>query len=209
MKSITVDGQTFRFFDHLYAVSRSGSVLRKLEPYTPIKRPGRYIAVGRRRLLHRMVAACWCERPDGASHVHHKNHKKDDNRASNLEWVTPKTHMADRHEGFSRGHTMTEAGKQRLRELRLGSKTSEATKQKQREASIRLGYKPPRRPVGYKCSEEAIQKMRENSPNAMRCEVDGIVYNSFSEASRATGVRLHTIRKRCLSKNFSNYRIRE
>lgn len=209
MLSVTVDGTVYRFFNHLYAVSRSGLVLRKLQPFEPTARPDGYVWIAGRYLLHRVVAECWCDKPEGSDHVHHKNHKKSDNRASNLEWVTPLRHMNEFHAGISKGHSMSEDGKQRLRELRLGSVTSEATKQKQREASLRLGSKPPPRPVGTKCSPDAIAKMRDNSPNAMQCEVRGILYQSFSEAGRALGEKPHSLRKRCLSKNFPDYRIRE
>jgi hypothetical protein len=208
MLSITIEGTTFRFYDHLYAVSRAGAVLRNLLPYEPRPRPDGYAAVGRRRLLHRMVATCWCDRPEGANHIHHKNHDKADNRASNLEWVTPTSHMSDRHKEIKRGQSMSDAGRQKLRELRTGSVTSEATKQKQREASLRLGSKPPPRPVGTKCSAEAIAKMRANSPNAAACEIHGIAYQSFSEAGRALGIKPHTLRKRCLSENFPDYKVR-
>lgn len=208
MLSVTVDGTVYRFFNHLYAVSRSGLVLRKLQPFEPTARPDGYVWIGGRYLLHRVVAQCWCDKPEGSDHVHHKNHNKSDNRASNLEWVTPLRHMNEFHAGISRGHSMSEAGKQKLRELRVGSVTSETTKQKQREASLRLGSKPPPRPVGSKCTPDAIAKMRENSPNAMQCEIKGILYGSFSEAARALGEKPHSLRKRCLSKNFPDYRIR-
>lgn len=209
MLHVTVNGTVYRFFDHLFAVSRSGLVLRKLQPYTPLRRADGYLELGRRRLMHRVVAECWCEKPEGANHVHHKNHDRSDNRASNLEWVTPKRHMNEFHAGISAGHSMSETGKQRLREMRLGSKTSEATKQKQREAAILLGCKPPPRAAGTKCTEAAIAKMRDNSPNAMQCEVNGILYRSFSEAARALGEKPHSLRKRCLSENFPSYRVRE
>lgn len=209
MQSIKVEGTVYRFFDHLYAVSRSGKVLRKLVPYQPVLRPDGYIGIGKQKLLHRVVAMCWCDKPELANHVHHKNHNKADNRASNLEWITPQEHISSHHADSSRGHTMSEAGKQRLRELRLGSVSSEETKQKQREASIRLGSKPPMRPVGTKCSPEAIEQMRLNSPNAMQCEIFGITYLSFSEAGRALGEKPHTLRKRCLSKNFPDYKTRK
>lgn len=208
MLSVTVDGTVYRFFNHLYAVSRSGLVLRKLRPYAPTKRPDGYLTIAR-HLMHRVVAECWCNKPEGAHHVHHKNHNKSDNRASNLEWVTPKRHMNEFHAGISAGHSMTEAGRQRLRELRLGSKTSDATKEKQRAASLRLGSKPPPPVVGSKHSQETRAKMRANSPNAMQCEVNGILYRSFSEAGLALGEKPHSLRKRCLSKNFPDYRIRE
>lgn len=209
MLHITVNGTVYRFFDHLFAVSRSGLALRKLQPYTPRQRADGYLTLGRQRLMHRVVAECWCEKPEGADNVHHKNHDKSDNRAVNLQWVTQKRHMNEFHEGASRGHSMSEAGKQRLRELRLGSKTSDATKEKQRDASIRLGCKPPQRLVGTKCTEDAIAKMRENSPNAMQCEINGILYRSFSEAARALGEKPHSLRKRCLSEKFPSYRVRK
>lgn len=209
MKSITVDGVTFRFFDHLYAVSRNGLVLRKLEPYEPPVRPDGYVSVGRQRLLHRMVAMCWCDKPEGAQHVHHRNHNKQDNRASNLEWVTPKEHLNKYHNDVSRGHSMSEAGKQKLREFRTGKITSEETKQKQREASIRLGCKPPPPRSGVKLSPEVVAKMRANHSKNVQCEVFGIVYRSFTEAALALGERPLSLRKRCLSKNFPDYKTRE
>ena len=208
MLNTTFGGIEYRFFDHIYAVSRCGKLLRKLEPYTPTHHPSGYVQAGK-RLVHRMVAACWIDRPDGANHVHHINHIKTDNRAENLEWVSAKTHMGERHEGISRGHSMSEMGKQRLRALRLGSKTSEATKQKQREASLRIGLKPPPRAKGSKVNELSIQRMRENSPNAVACEIEGVRYASFNEAGRALGAKPHTLRKRCLSPNFPSYRLGE
>lgn len=206
MLSISIDGTVYRFFDHLYAVSRSGQVIRNLKPYTPTLRADGYLGIGRRRLMHRVVASVWCDRPEGANHVHHKNHNKTDNRASNLEWVTPKRHMSEFHAGQT--HSMSEAGRQKLRELRTGSVTSDATKEKQRQAAIRLGCKPPPRAVGSKCSAETVAKMRDRSPNAMQCEVFGILYRSFSEAGKALGEKPHSLRKRCLSENFPGYRVR-
>lgn len=165
---------------------------------------------GRQRLVHRMVATCWCDRPEGAKVVHHVNHDKTDNRAENLEWVASQSrHMSEHHPDNSLGHKVTDDGKTRLRTLRLGAKASEATKQKQREASLRNGARPPPRAKGSKVSEQALQRMRENSPNAVACEIDGIRYASFSAAGEALGEKLHTLRKRCLSKNFPSYRLGE
>lgn len=206
MHSMIFDGIEYRFYDHLYAVSSCGKLLRNFQPYEPIVRPDGYLAVGRQRLAHRMVAAVWLEKPEGAYHVHHLNHIKSDNRATNLQWLTPQQHR-DEHPDTSKGHTMSDAGRQKLRELRTGSTTSEATKQKQREASLRNGAKPPPRVKGTKCSPEAIEKMRQNSPNAAACEIFGVVYRSFSEAGRALNQKPHTLRKRCLSPNFTDYKL--
>lgn len=207
MDSATIGGIEYRFYDHLYAVSRCGKFLRNLLPYEPIPRPDGYLSVGRQRLAHRMVAAVWVDNRDDAKHVHHINHDKQDNRAENLEWLSPKQHASE-HPERSKGHSMSEAGKQRLRTLRLGSKASEATKQKQREATIRIGKLPPPRPVGTKCSQESIEKMRLNGHNKVSCEILGIAYGSFSEAGRALGEKPHTLRKRCLSENFPDHKLR-
>src|SRR5258707_6105761 len=103
------EGIEYRVFDHLYAVSRCGKVLRKLSPIFPRKRPDGYLEIGRRRLLHRVVALCWLPRPERARLIHHKDHDKSNNRADNLEWVTPKQHMGERHPGVARGHVVTKA----------------------------------------------------------------------------------------------------
>ncbi|WP_426111034.1 HNH endonuclease [Massilia sp. PWRC2] len=206
MPSTYIAGTEYRFFSHIYAVSREGKFLRFLKPVEPTIRLDGYMHVGGKILAHRMVATCWLVKPEGANHVHHLNHDKADNRADNLAWVTPKQHMTEHHDHAGR-YQRTEATKQKLREYRTGKAASDETKQKQREASLRLGCKPPPRKVGETHSEQAILKMQENSPNAAACEVDGIAYRSFSEAGRALGEKPHSLRKRCLSKNFPNYRM--
>ena len=206
MLSTTFEGVEYRFYDHLYAVSKCGRFLRKLRPFEPRTRQDGYLDVGRQRLAHRMVATCWCERPEAARHVHHINHDKSDNRAENLEWVAPKEHFGDRHPNTGK-HVVPESTKQRLRTLRLGAVTSEETKQKQREASLRLGCKPPPRPKGTKMGPEALAKMSENSPNARACEIEGVRYASFREAGKALGMKPHTLRKRCISQNFPSYQL--
>ena len=207
MHSIKIDGTEFRFFNHLYAVSRFGKVLRNLEPYIPPLRKDGYLTCGRKNLLHRVVAICWLKKPEGTFLVHHKNRNKTDNRVSNLEWVTSREHMGERHIDIAGRHVVSEETRAKLRMNRLGCKTTDATKQKQREASLRLGLKPPPRPFGFKCSKESIALMRRNNPMNTSCRVSGVKYPSYAEASRSLGIRLHTIRKRCLSKNFPNYKI--
>lgn len=205
------NGIAYRAFSHLYAVSACGKFLKvgTLRPYEPKKRLDGYLSVGRQKLAHRMVAACWLSKPVHATHVHHRNGDKTDNRAENLEWVTPKEHFGDRHKDTIGRHKKSDATREKLRALRLGRKLSDDTKQKQREANLRLGVRPPSRPLGYKCSDEAIAKMRQNSPNARGCEIDGVYYSSFSEAGRALGAKPHTLRKRCLADSFANYRLAE
>lgn len=39
-------------------------------------------------LLHRLVAKAFCSHRDGCDHVNHKDCDKNNNTASNLEWVT-------------------------------------------------------------------------------------------------------------------------
>ena len=209
MQSTTYNGIEYRFYDHLYAVSKDGDILRKLEPYTPTKHNFGYLSAGRQRLVHRMIATCWLVKPANANHVHHKNHDKTDNRADNLEWVTPKLHMGVYHRGHLGKYERTAEIREKIRNSRLGTKTSEATKQKQREASFRLGCKPPPRKAGTKCSAESIQKMRENNHNTVGCNVNGIAYRSFSSAGRALGEKPHSLRKRCLSNNFPDYTIND
>ena len=198
----------FRAFNKNYAVSECGKVLKLsgLKIVEPRLHPQGYLQAGRAGLVHRMVASCWLDRPEGANHIHHKNRDKTDNRAVNLEWVTPKIHMAERHAGEMGKYPRTDKTREKLRAYRTGLRHSQETIEKIRKASIELGCKPPPRKIGTKCSSEAIAKMRENSPNGRRCEIDGVQYRSFCEASEKLGIKVPTVRKRCLSKNFENYK---
>ena len=191
MHSIKVDGIEYRFFDHLFAVSRCGKVLRKLLPYTPTRHPLGYLCLGRRRLMHRVVAHCWLAPPaPGQFQIHHKNENKTDNRADNLEWISPKEHMGDRHRvitdktraGRIRGakvagtYIRTEATRQKLRQYRLGKKDSRKTQQRKAEILAVVG---PKRPIKF----------------------NGVTYPSVSAAARAAGLHLSTFRLWHLSKN--------
>jgi len=89
-----------------YAASRSGKILsiktgivRKSSPVRSASRPNdrhRRVSLfvgGRHKTfaLHRLIARTFIGPPPTAKHqVNHKNGRADDNRARNLEWVTPK-----------------------------------------------------------------------------------------------------------------------
>lgn len=182
MNSIKIDEIEYRFFDHLYAVSWRGKVLRNLTPYTPVRRTDGYLSLGRRRLMHRVIATCWVPNPENAKHVHHINGNKDDNRADNLEWVTPKVHFGERHDGSGGRYKRTAETRKKLSDWRKGRKDSETTRAK--KAAVLL-VNCPKRP----------------------CKFQGISYPSVSSAARAAGVHVTTFRVRAISKNFPEYEL--
>jgi hypothetical protein len=53
----------------------------------------RLICSGKRYLLHREVASLYVPNPQRKPYINHKNGTKSDNRAENLEWVTPKENV--------------------------------------------------------------------------------------------------------------------
>lgn len=175
-----MNGVEYRAFDHLYAVSRCGKVLRNLEPYEPSRSAQGYLRLGRQRLMHRVVAACWLADFDPAKHVHHINERKDDNRAENLECVTPKEHFGARHNGDSGRYIRTDETRQKLSLWRTGRKDAEETRAK--KAAI-LSSVCPKTP----------------------CSFQGVVYPSVSAGARAAQIPAPTFRQRCLSKNFPDY----
>ena len=183
MISFKMDGIEYRFFDHLFAVSRCGKVLRKMAPYEPRSyRDDGYLSLGRRRLMHRVVATCWLEKPEGSNHVHHINGIRNDNRSSNLEWLTPKEHMRDRHKGTHGKHVRTAAMNEKNRAYRLGKKDSEET-------------------CLLKAAVLAI-----NGPKTP-CRFSGIEFPSVAAGGRHVGIPPSTFRQRCLSKYFPDYEL--
>ena len=182
MISIFVDGIEYRLFDHLFAVSKCGKALRKFAPYSPKDRGDGYTMLGRRRLMHRIVAICWIDNPNNVKHVHHINGNKSDNRADNLEWVSPKEHFGDRHYGQFKPYIRTEETKSKCRVYRTGKKDSEATRLLKAEG------------------------LAINCPKTT-CTFHGVSYPSISAAARVAGIPPSSFRLRCLSKNFPEYAI--
>lgn len=207
MSNILVDGIEYRAVNHLYAVSRCGKALRNGHPYLPVVGVDGYPTLGRETRLHRAVAMCWLETFAPKKHIHHINGNKLDNRVENLECLTAQEHHGSRHfelHSVSGRYVRTEATKEKLRQARLGSVTSEETKAKQRAAL--LGRTRPNFPrAGH--SEESKAKRSLEHPRNTACKVFGVVYRSFAEAAKATGIHRFTLRKRCLSDNFPDYEL--
>jgi len=182
MISITIDNIEYRFFDHLYAVSKCGKVLRNLKPYTPTLRGDGYLCLGRQRLMHRVVATCWLDGSHKSKHVHHINGDKSDNRSENLEWVTPKVHFGDRHDGACGKYIRTVETRNKMRDIRTGTKDSEEIRNK--KASI-LAVVGPKR----------------------QCIYQDTIYPSVAAAAKVVGIPPSTFRLRCNSKNYPEYKL--
>ena len=182
MNSIRVNGIEYRFFNHLYAISRCGKVLRKLAPFAPSTRDDGYVQIGHAKLLHRVVVSLWLPNRPGAKLVHHKDGNKQNNDARNLEWVTPIEHMGERHHDTVGKYKRTKATIAKLRAFRTGFRdTPEAAARKR----AILDAVCPKRP----------------------CIINGTEYRSVRQAAISLAIPVSTVRMRCLSKNFPSYRM--
>lgn len=205
---ISINNIVYKFATPNIAVSKCGSILFNLKPHTPYKRPDGYLSIGQ-KLLHRLVATCWLENPNNSAHVHHIDGNKSNNNVENLEWVSPKIHNAVKHKGSHGHYVRTNTTRQKLRELRTGTKQSEETKSKI-SSSVKEHFQNP---DNFKKYREALKTRRhgkiENPKIAelkrTPCIIFGVKYNSLKEASTATGIKWGTIRRRLLSKNFPDY----
>jgi hypothetical protein len=185
MISFTMAGIEYRMFDHLYAVSRCGKVLRNLQPYVPHVHTQGYLMLGRERLMHRVVAACWLKAFDPLKQVHHIDGDKTNNSADNLECLTAKEHFGERHHDISSQigrYARTEIARQKLREFRTGTIDSEETRSKKAAILAVVGPKT-------------------------QCSFQGIPYLSVAAGARAAGIPPATFRQRCKSKNFPDYEL--
>ena len=206
MINVTIEGIEYRFFDHLYAVSRCGKAIRKLQLYSPTLNPQGYLNLGK-RLMHRVVAACWLDNFTHDKQIHHINGDKTDNRTDNLECLTQTEHLIDRHADLLQQHgryIRTPETREKIRQYRIGRVTSEETKAKQRAALI--GRK---RPLFARASHSDVSKKARSLAHHrnIACMVMGVEYRSFAEAAKATGIHRFTLRKRCISDNFSDYKL--
>jgi len=107
----------------------------------------------KRYLLHVLVAAAFCQKPDGTIEVNHRDGCKQNNNASNLEWTT------------RRGNMVHASAKGLMRHLR-GSENKSAKLTESQVREIKAAFLNPRRGLAvalaksYGVTEQAIYSIK-------------------------------------------------
>ena len=109
-----------------YYVSRDGKVYGKNGAIKPQNNKRGYTHVllcrdGKRytKTIHRLIANAFVDNPKNKPQVNHKNGDKKDNRAGNLEWVTPKENSVH---AMKAGKMKTKLTHEQVNEIRLIAK---------------------------------------------------------------------------------------
>lgn len=112
---------------------------------------------------------------------------------------------------FGKKHSVETKQLQRL--VKLGKYDGEKNpfygKKHSVETKRKISQANKGRLAGAPKTEEQKRKMRESSPRKVKVSVDGIIYQSFSEASLSLGIKRKTISNRARNPNFPNYLIIE
>lgn len=93
--TFTSKGKTRSYFieERLITPRRKGKGKQNGHEYHSVAIGLRPTGTRNELLMHRLVAKTFIPNPGKKPQVNHKNGKKDDNRATNLEWVTEKENM--------------------------------------------------------------------------------------------------------------------
>lgn len=101
----------------IYEVSTEGRIRVNGEIKQPsLNNVNGYLTIAG-KYVHRLVAELFLENPDGKPHVDHKNTNRQDNRVTNLQWVTCKENHNNYITRFlHHGHKQTDATKRKISE---------------------------------------------------------------------------------------------
>ena len=171
-------------YEGLYEVSNMGGV-RSLRngKIMSVSYKKRYCTVAlykdkakRHFYVHRLVAEVFCEKQDGREVVNHIDNNTHNNKAENLEWVTPKS------------NTLHSANQGRMKSRENIKKAIAANKGKRMDLITR----------------QKISKAKKGSPSILRksvvCVETGEIFDSITQAATAVGVSRSSISK-CVTDN--------